>query len=1194
VYESDGGLVVSAGDLTGFLACEHLTRLSREVARGDRPRPTAVDPMSRLVADHGIAHEARHVQRLRDRGLSVVVIAQPGSGRDPAALHRAQAETLAAMQAGADVVHQATFYGSRAAGVTWRGHADFLLKRPDRPGALGSWSYDVADTKLARRIKVPAILQMALYGRLLTGLQGVPPELLTVVTGDQQELVFRYADAEAYARAAEERFLARLDDLALAPPYPNAHCGVCPWRETCTQRWAAEDHLSRVAFLRRDHAGALVAAGIGTLTELAGRGPDDLPDTIGRTSRERIARQATLQHAERVTGVPGYDFLPRVPGRGFELLPPPSSGDVFFDIEGDPFSGDHGLEYLWGVLDRAGEYRSFWGCTAAEEQGGFEQLVDHLTAVLAADPDAHVYHYAPYEPARLKALSARFGSRQAAVDRLLRGGALVDLYAVVRQGLQISKESYSIKKVEDFYRGHTRPVGEAVSDAGASIIAFEQWQQTGEQRLLDEIEDYNRDDCVSTRQLLDWLEGRRAELVAAGVPLGRPVDADPDPSPAAVAAEAAREALVQRLLAGVPEQPADRSAEQQAVWLLAQQLGWHARESRSEWWEHFRIRDLTPAELERETAALGALEAPVLLGVAEGRVHVAHRFPPQETKLAPGQKVEQGPPGADGRTVIAEVVALDGATGELVLSRPVDRAGDHAEGLLPRGPIAARNQQAALLALGTAVADGGLAGPEVPTAAADLLARRPPRLRPGTPLQLAGETAADRPRRLVAALDGGVLAVQGPPGARKTYAGARAVLDLVAAGRRVAITANSHKVVGNLLDGVLRAAGEAGVPLRAVQKAPAGQRCASPAVLGTDDNATVVDLLDAGEVDVVAGSTWLLTRPDLAARLDVLVVDEAGQLSLADTLAVSRCAANLVLLGDPQQLRQPGRGIHPDGADVSALQHVIGADDVLPADRGVFLDRSWRMAPALCGVVSELSYDGQLRPAPTTAGNRIDLPARWAAPAGIGWVPVVHEGNGSASGEEAAVVVELVADLLGRAWRDPGGDRVVGQGDVLVVTPYNAQVNRIRSAMAAAGLGQVEVGTVDKFQGREAAVSVFSLAASSGAHVPRRLDFLLDRHRLNVALSRAKTVAYLVGSPALLTSPVHTPEQLRLVNGLCRLVEHAIGRHGAAPRVGEGTDVTTVGHEVDTSLVPSPSLPIGSRHGSPTGHGERAQGVGGS
>jgi superfamily I DNA and/or RNA helicase len=327
--------------------------------------------------------------------------------------------------------------------------------------------------------------------------------------------------------------------------------------------------------------------------------------------------------------------------------------------------------------------------------------------------------------------------------------------------------------------------------------------------------------------------------------------------------------------------------------------------------------------------------------------------------------------------------------------------------------------------------------------------------------------------------------------------------------------------------------------VRALQKADDQQRCGDADVRCVSSNAQVLDALDAGDVDLLAGTGWLFARPELAGRLDVLVVDEAGQLSLANALAVSRAAANLVLLGDPQQLRQPGRGIHPPGADVSALQHVLGDDEVLPADRGVFLDRSWRMAPPLCRVVSELSYGGQLRPAPGAAGNAIDLPPRWAAPAGIGWLPVAHEGNGAASPEEAAVVAELVSDLMGCQWRTGGEDRVVGQGDVLVVTPYNAQVNQVRSVLAAAGLDGVEVGTVDKFQGREAAVAVFSLAASSGAHVPRRLDFLLDRHRLNVALSRAKTVAYLVGSPALLTSPVQTPEQLRLVNGLCRLVETA-------------------------------------------------------
>nr|WP_281371873.1 TM0106 family RecB-like putative nuclease [Modestobacter versicolor] len=1123
--------------MTGFLECEHLTRLSLEVARGLRSRPAAVDPMTQLVAQHGIDHEARHVQRLRDRGLSVVEIDAP-TGKDAAGLRRAQADTLAAMRAGADVVYQATFFDG-----TWRGHADFLLKRTDRASDLGPWAYDVADTKLARRIKVPALLQMALYGDLLAGLQGVPPELLTVVTGDQQELVFRYSDAEAYARAARDRFQQRLADGELAAPYPNAHCGVCPWRETCTARWEEEDSLSLVAFMRRDHATALAEAGITTVAELAARRPEELPDAVGRTSRERLTQQARLQLAERVTGAPSYEFLPREHGRGFELLPPPSRGDLFFDIEGDPFAGDAGLEYLWGVLDTAGEFTAFWGCDpaaadqSAAERAAFEALVDHLSAVHAADPSMHVFHYAPYEPTRLKTLSARLQTREAEVDRLLRADVLVDLYAVVRQGLRLSKASYSIKQVEDFYRGHTRAHDEEVSDAGESIVAFERWLATRDQALLDQIEAYNRDDCVSTRELRDWLEGRRTELLASGALLRRPEDGDPDGSAENAAAQGLREELEQRLVADLPD--TGRTPEQEATWLLAQQLGWHAREARSAWWEYFRLRDLPADELERETAALGPLEGPELVGADKRSQHWRYRFPPQETKVSAGSRFEHLLPAADGTRITSSVVEVDPTAGWVVLSRGSSSPHDHPTGLLPTSPPSDRLFRAALHDLGEQVAGCGVDGPGPWRAARDLLLRRPPRLAAGTALRLPGEGAAEAVRRLAGRLDGGVLAVQGPPGAGKTYTGARAVVDLVRAGKRVGLTASSHKVIGNLLDAVMAAAREAGVPVRALQKADDLQRCSDADVQCVGSNGQVVDALDGGDVDLVAGTSWLFARPDLAGRLDVLVVDEAGQLSLANTLAVSRAAANLVLLGDPQQLRQPGRGIHPDGADVSALQHVLGDDEVLTDDRGVFLDRSWRMAPALCRVVSELSYRGELQPAPVTAGNAVDVPARWAAPAGIGWVPVVHEGNGSASAEEAAVVAALITDLMGCSWRSAGVEAVMRPSDVLVVTPYNAQVNQVRGALAAVGLGGVEVGTVDKFQGREAAVAVFTLAASSGAHVPRRLDFLLDRHRLNVALSRAKTVAYLVGSPALLTSPVQTPEQLRLVNGLCRLVETA-------------------------------------------------------
>lgn len=316
MYRRDGQLVVSASDLTGFLECEHLSRLSLDVVGGARSKPVSVDPMTGLVAERGMEHERRYADRLRADGLHVVEISPAGQGRDE--LFRAQADTLAAMQAGADVVYQASFFDG-----LWRGHADFLEKRTDRPSRLGSWSYDVADTKLARRIKVAAILQMAVYGDLLTTLQGQPPERLIVITGDGRRESFGFADAAAYARTARRRFLDALDEEAFAAAYPNPHCPVCPWRETCKTAWQEADDLSLVAFMRRDHARLLRESGIRTVRQLGTTPAADLPAGIGRAAGQRLAQQArgtgwsprvSTQLARK--GRPATCCWPRRPGCG--------------------------------------------------------------------------------------------------------------------------------------------------------------------------------------------------------------------------------------------------------------------------------------------------------------------------------------------------------------------------------------------------------------------------------------------------------------------------------------------------------------------------------------------------------------------------------------------------------------------------------------------------------------------------------------------------------------------------------------------------------------------------------------------------------------------------------------------------------------------------------------------------------------
>jgi AAA domain len=391
-----------------------------------------------------------------------------------------------------------------------------------------------------------------------------------------------------------------------------------------------------------------------------------------------------------------------------------------------------------------------------------------------------------------------------------------------------------------------------------------------------------------------------------------------------------------------------------------------------------------------------------------------------------------------------------------------------------------------------------------------------------------GERPVDIVVRVGHALDGEVLAVQGPPGTGKTYAAAKLIRALLDAGKRVGVTAQSHAVISHVLETVDRPA---------LQKvSDDGTARVGGQVETTSSNDVVRDELASGRATLVGGTAWLWARTDMRASVDVLVIDEAGQFSLPNAVAVAPAARSLVLLGDPQQLTQPTQAVHPYGAGVSALGHLIGEHDTIPADRGVFLGTTWRMHPGVTRFVSELAYEGRLGSAPDREHQAVvgdgPLPG-----SGLRWVPVVHDECSSSSPEEVAAVSVLVKDLLASDWRDiRQRRRPMTEADVLVVAPFNAQV----AALAAALPPGVRVGTVDKFQGQEAPVVVYSMASSSALLAPRGVDFLFDVHRLNVATSRAQGLSIVVGSPALMDAAVHTPEQLRAVNALCRYVDEAV------------------------------------------------------
>jgi predicted RecB family nuclease len=1160
----DGVPVFSATDLVGYLACEHLTNLERAALAGLVKRPVRPDPELDLVAQRGLEHEQRFLQSLRDDGLTVSeIVLEEWSSDARSGLNSALDATRTAMQRGDEVIYQATLFDGR-----WRGHADFL-RRVDNPSALGAHSYEVWDTKLARHTKGSAILQLCLYSDLLAGLQGWTPEFMHVALGGSTATVehHRVADYGAYYRLVRSVFDAFVaDSEATYPPStrpdPVEHCDVCRWNLECTSVRRRTDDLSLVAGITSRQRRALRTQGVDTRGALAALPlPIEAPpEGTTRESLTRVREQARIQ-------VAGDTARPKVlyelvepartragelePNRGLLVLPEPSPGDLFLDLEGDPYAFGDGIDYLFGVIEPAvrdaegqAAYRGFWSrdkagdVSLAGEKAAFEACIDFITARIERDPHMHVFHYAPYEATALGRLMGRHATREDEVDRVLRGGFLIDLFRAVRQGVRASVESYSIKRLEHLY-GFERTVD--LRDAGSSIVAFETWLQLGEgpataSEILARIQGYNRDDCISNLLLRDWLEGRRVELGdRLKVVLPRPAIESAEPKEDVAGTMDRINALGRRLTEGVPAAISERTPDQQASWLTAQLLSWHRREEKSTWWRYFYLMDdLTDEERVDEPDALGLLTYEGATETAARSIVHRYRFPPQEHAIEVGTDVRD--PATKERS--GAVVAIDNVAGTVDVRRAKTSSAPHPTSLVPLEYVSTGEQRASLERIGAWVADHGIDSAGRYRAARDLLLRRPPRQsEPRAATSAAPSEFSRTVCERALALDHSYLAIQGPPGSGKTTIGAEIVVDFVISGLRVGVTANSHKVIGNLLDKVAVAAKKRGARVRIAQKPASGEKCTCVEATQLDTNSLVRQSIEAGEIDVVGATTWTWARDEMTEHLDYLLVDEAGQMSLANVVAASSTAHNVILLGDPQQLDQPLQGSHPPGAGRSAMAHLLDGQPTMPSELGVLLEETWRLHPDICAYTSEVFYEGRLKPARGTETQHVDVPG-WHVGHGLRYVKVEHFGNHNESEEEAAAVSRLVSDLITApaAWTDANAlSHPLYKDDVLILTPYNAQVGALGRTVAGA-----RVGTVDKFQGQEAPVAVYSMATSSAEDAPRGMEFLYSLHRLNVATSRARCLAVIVASPELIRVRCRTPRQMQLANALARFVEIAM------------------------------------------------------
>ncbi len=1162
IIPSENRLIWSASDLKAAAECEFAWCRAIDAKLGRIPEVVEPeDPTLERAARLGDVHEQRVLDAYRaELGADAVRVIERVSSADAAALDAAVSETLAALRSEARLVFQAAF-----ATEEFVGFADFLLRDTD-----GTWR--VQDSKLARTARTTALMQLAAYVDQLDRL-GIPrSDEVDLLLGDGTTSTHPVDDILPLYRVRRDRLRALIADrridqgeagrpLAWGDERGELEIRACGRCATCEEQVLAAHDLLLVARMRPVHRSRLRDAGIETLDQLAAA--SDAPNGMNAEVFANLRSQARLQlrAAEHPEAPPPFEVHDP---RALRLLPPPDAGDIFFDFEGDPLHsepahGDRealwGIDYLFGWVDEQERYTARWAHTLAEERRALEDFLAFVAERRQIHPGMHIYHYAPYETAHLSAMAARHGVGEEVVDALLREGVFVDLYPMVLRSVRVGERSYSIKKLEPLYMGDdvrmadVKKGDESIERYVAARTLREDGHDAEAQAILDDLADYNRYDCVSTRRLRDWLLGLARD---AGVTPSAPEDPDaqpytPSPLATALLAEAGR---------------ADAEGRDGGLYrFAAAAISYYPREAKTFWQGHFQrlrepvsmwagTKDVIHVDPERsrvrrdwsvpEGARVVSREIEIRGEVAPGTTlgeganpFLLYPIPAPFAAVRPWRAIHQ----PHDRAEITEVLG----DGYLVTERAIDGFTwqEFPLALTPPAPPRAESLQAAIEEWAERVLAHVPLLPE--DAATDLLRRIPPRTFSGEPIP-AGGAGVDAIVRAVRDLDGSYLAVQGPPGTGKTYTGSQVIARLVNDhGYRVGVVAQSHAIVETLLKRVV----SDGVPAGSVAKAPKATRgaakdAAQPAFTVIPKAGMASFLAErAGQGVVVGGTAWDFSNPGRVARgeLDLLVIDEAGQFSLASTIAVAAGAKRLLLLGDPQQLPQVSQGTHPEPVDTSALGWLMAGHAVIPPGYGYFLDRSWRMHPRVAEPVSRLAYAGQLASAPIAEMRGIE-----GVEPGLHPVPLRHRGNTTESPEEAAEVVQIVSGLLGRAYTDvvPDGTvqdpRPLAQEDLIVVTPYNAQRQLVLQALAGAGFERVPVGTVDNFQGKEAAVSITTLAASSGRDAPRGADFLLLQNRLNVAISRAKCAAYLIYSPGLLDDLPWTPEGVARLSAFARLV----------------------------------------------------------
>ena len=1121
---------VSPSDLNNFVACKY-TVLNEIKYHNKEIRKSPDRANDKLWKEMGVEHEKRHYKILKEKYKKSITIKSDLNEKDRFD------ETVRAIQKGYDLIYHAYLIDDNL-----RGEADFLIKC-DTKSDLGDYSYEVYDTKITRNLKPRHITQITAYSDMLGKIQKVLPEKMYLIDGSDEYHSFKTIEYIDLFNHSKKEFIKFLSNISKEKIYPEkcSYCNLCDWKDECDKTWENDNYINLVAGSNKSQIEKLKKNKIRTVEQLSKTKLTAIDLKINAESYKKIQLQAQLQEEKRNTGEDKIVILDSDFGKGFYKLPKPDDGDVFFDIEGYPRM-DRPFEYLHGLYykDKGKlKFKDLWAknYNKESEKNIFIELINFLEKRFVEYPNAHIYHYASYEKRAIRELATSYSSEfpkgDIVNDDLLRKEKYVDLFSIVSQSIRTSERDLSLKSIEKFYNFKRKA---DIVKADDSVIKYDNWIATKNEKYKQDIINYNEEDCISTYLLREFLVKNKPENIDWFVKLEEITKEGEEPNKYRRKAsnKLSREEVEVDLNNRLEKKK--NKTNKKFVENLKNFIGFHWKSNKPEFWEVFDRAEKTHLELEDDTECIANS---VLINdkpkVTEDGFVYSYRFNDQNYKQKEGKSAFDAHQIKGLGTIYSiEENFPDKNIVKILVSKR--RKNIEMPSLLTLGNTMPPQVHQHDQALNKFLEDYILNNGENYKSIMDMLERKEPdikNIKSGSILIEENKDLITQSIEIVKNLNNSYLTIQGPPGTGKTYTSAKIIIELMKAGKKVGVTSNSHEAIKTLLIAIEQQAVDQNYEFSGMRKSKSSDKHEWKFIR----NVTTGKPLNMDSYSLFAGTSWFFVDPRMNKTLDYLFIDEAGQVALGTTIANATSADNLVLIGDQMQLSQPMRAKHEGYARMSSLDFILEDDDTISTDKGVFLNVTRRLNKKICNYISTSFYDSRLTSDPITETRSVNLKLDPIKDEGLFYVPIDHNGCSQRSDEEADLVEKVFNKIVNKEYKSENITGKISAKDIMVVAPYNAQANNIRERLKKKFKDDVRVGTIDLFQGQEAKVVLISMTTSDVESLPRHKDFFFSRNRLNVAISRAECVAIIIFNENLLLASASNIKEMKLINSFCKLLK---------------------------------------------------------